>query len=87
MEDQGVSKTVSHSILLNMNEPNKKEEVYYLNIREFWEIGRDIATTLLDYYKLRSVSRYTNTPLKNIINLKLNLAVQALRMIPFRFDN
>ena len=43
--------------------------------------------TLLDYYHLRTLAPCYNCRLKHMTNIKLNLAVSALRMIPFHFDN
>ena len=42
---------------------------------------------LLDYYHLRTASPCYGSKLKHMTNIKLNLAVQALRMIPFHFDS
>jgi hypothetical protein len=87
VEEQVNIKPASNGIIVGANDPGKKEELTYLNIKEFEEIGRDIGITILDYYRWRTTNRFTNTLLKNWTNFQLNLAVKALRMIPFRFDN
>lgn len=58
-----------------------------MNIREFEEIGADIAETILDYYHLRRVAPYFGSRLKNSVNFQLSLSINILRMIPFKFDN
>lgn len=70
-----------------MNSPEKKEEVALLNVKEFEEIGTNIAETILDYYQLRKVAPYFGSKLKNSFGFQLSLAVNILRMIPFRFNN
>lgn len=58
-----------------------------MNISEFEEIGANISETFLDYYGLRTISRCFGGRLKNTVNINLSLAINILRMIPFRFDN
>ena len=87
VQEEPNSKAVSHSVILDINSPQKKEENALLNVKEFEEIGTNIAETLLDYYKLRAVAPYFSSRLKNSVNFQLSLSVNILRMIPFKFDN
>lgn len=47
----------------------------------------NICESILDFYNLREKARYFNGKIKNKENFKVNLAIEILRMIPFRFDN
>ena len=42
--------------------------------------------SIIDFYELRENARIFGCKLKNFENLKINVAVAALRMLPYRFD-
>ena len=81
------NKSVSNNVVMEKVLPQMKEQQYMLNVGDFESIGVSIVETLLDFYELKRESRVYNSKLKNMDNIRLNLGVAALRMIPFRFDN
>jgi hypothetical protein len=58
----------------------------YLNIVDFEGLGESIVESIGDYYEVKPSSRIFSSKLKNMESWRINMAVMALRLMPFRFD-
>jgi hypothetical protein len=78
---------MSNGVLVSKIDMEEREEVKYLNIGEFEELGLAIVESIGDYYELRPQSRIFSSKIKNMESWKINTAIAALRLMPFRFDS
>jgi hypothetical protein len=81
------STSVSNAVLASRVDPDFIDQLQLLNIPDFEELGYAIAETIADYYELKPSSRAFSSRLKSMDNWKINTAIMALRMLPFRFDS
>ncbi|EAS00690.3 zinc carboxypeptidase family protein (macronuclear) [Tetrahymena thermophila SB210] len=50
-------------------------------------LGEGMLEALLDYNKINPISRLPNSPYKTYTNLKMQMAYQIMKSIPYRFEN
>jgi hypothetical protein len=55
-------------------------------VGDFEGLGAAIVESIGDYYEVRAQSRIFSSKLKNMESWKINTAIMALRLMPFRFD-
>ena len=77
---------VSTALLCSRVIPEQKLANRILNIEDFRQLGTDILMAISDYYQLSVRSPIFGTKLRNMENIRINTAVECLRLLPFRFN-